>query len=65
MSCEYEARGLAQVNVTNSQIGALHTENNRERAINESLQNDVKMLREQLDRAEEIRKNQEIVINQQ
>lgn len=55
MSTEYEARGLSEVNVTNSQIAALHQENffnNRERGINETLQRDVEMLREQLTRAE-------------
>ena len=37
MSTEYEARGLSEVNVDNIQIAALHTENNRERTMNESL----------------------------
>ena len=36
MSVEYEGRGLKEVCVDNEQIGALHTENNREREINES-----------------------------
>ena len=56
MSTEYEARGLTEVCVDNEQIAALHTENNRERDVNESLQNDVEMLRAQLLRGEEIRK---------
>ena len=46
MSNEYEARGLAEVCVDNAQIAALHTENNRERSIIQSLQNDIDMLRE-------------------
>ena len=33
MSAEYEARGLSEVCVDNDQIAALHTENNRERAV--------------------------------
>ena len=37
MSTEYEARGLSSVCVENEQVGALHTENNRERSMNESL----------------------------
>ena len=37
MSSEYEARGLTAVCVDNEQIAALHTENNRERNVNESL----------------------------
>ena len=37
MSNEYEARGLLEVNVDNVQIAALHTENNRERTVNESM----------------------------
>ena len=36
MSVEYEARGLQEVCVDNAQIGALHTENNRERMVNSS-----------------------------
>ena len=65
MSAEYEARGLAEVNVDNEQIGALHTENNREREINESMQKDIEMLRAQLVRGEEIRKKQEVEIKVQ
>ena len=45
MSTEYAARGLSEVCVENEQVAALHTENNRERSINESLQRDVEMLR--------------------
>ena len=45
MSAEYEARGLSEVNVDNVQIGALHTENNRERKMNESMQRDIEMLK--------------------
>ena len=37
MSAEYEARGLSAVCVDNEQIAALHTENNRERSVIESL----------------------------
>ena len=37
MSAEYEARGLTAVCVENEQVAALHTENNRERTMNESL----------------------------
>ena len=37
MSAEYEARGLSEVCVDNEQIGALHTENNRERTVIQSL----------------------------
>ena len=47
MSKEYEARGLTKVCVDNAQVAALHTENNRERGINESLQTDIVKLREQ------------------
>ena len=64
MSKEYEARGLSEVNVTNAQVAALHQENNRERGVNETLQRDVEMLREQLARAEQIRKKQEIIIRE-
>ena len=60
MSVEYEARGLKEVCVDNSQIGALHTENNRERMINQSHQNDVKMLRDQLARTKDVRAKQDI-----
>jgi hypothetical protein len=35
MSIEYEARGLTEVCVDNEQIGALHSENNRERLVTE------------------------------
>ena len=59
MSTEYEARGLDQVNIDNVQVAALHTENNRERLINESLQKDVELLRAQLAKAEEVRVRQE------
>ena len=65
MSAEYEARGLAEVNVDNAQIGALHTENNRERKMNESMQKDIEMLKAQLVRAEEIRVKQESEILEQ
>ena len=58
MSTEYESRGLKLVNVDNQQIGALHTENNRERVVNETLMKDVELLRVQLARAEEIRTKQ-------
>ena len=59
MSTEYESRGLALVNVDNQQIGALHTENNRERVVNETLVKDVELLRAQLARAEEVRATQQ------
>ena len=59
MSTEYEARGLTEVNVDNAQIAALHTENNRERTMHQSLQKDLDLLRAQLARAEEIRVQQE------
>ena len=62
MSVEYENRGLCEVNVDNAQVAALHTENNREREINKSLQRDVDMLRAQLAKSEEIRAKQEIAI---
>ena len=55
MSAEYEARGLTEVCVDNEQIAGLHTENNRERTMNQSLQRDVEMLRAQLARGEQIR----------
>ena len=45
MSAEYEARGLSAVCVDNEQIAALHTENNRERSVIESLQKDVELLK--------------------
>ena len=44
MSAEYEARGLTSVIVENDQVAALHTENNRERTLVESLQKDVIIL---------------------
>ena len=59
MSAEYEARGLAEVNVDNLQVAALHTENNRERVVNQQLQKDLDLLRAQLARAEAIRVKQE------
>ena len=59
MSTEYAARGLNEVNVDNLQIAALHTENNRERKMHESIQDDLTLLRAQLVRAEEIRVQQE------
>ena len=65
MSTEYEARGLTAVCVDNEQIGALHTENNRERVINENLQKDVEMLSKQFEHGENIRKKQEIEIAEQ
>ena len=65
MSAEYEARGLAEVCVDNQQIGALHTENNRERQVNESRAADIQMLREQVARGEDIRKKQEAEIKEQ
>ena len=55
MSNEYEARGLSEVCVDNEQIAALHTENNRERAVIESLQKDIELLRGQLNHDAEIR----------
>ena len=45
MSKEYEARGLEQVKVDNDQVAAIHTENNRERTINQSLQKDIELLK--------------------
>ena len=45
MSTEYENRGLVQVNVDNQQVAAIHTENNRERNINESLLKDIELLK--------------------
>ena len=65
MSTEYEARGLTEVCVENAQVAALHTENNRERNINESLQKDVEMLRHQMAKSEEIRAKQETEIAEQ
>ena len=59
MSAEYEGRGLSEVNIDNDQVAALHTENNRERNINESLQKDIVMLRAQLVTAEQIRVREE------
>ena len=44
MSTEYEARGLSEVCVDNEQIAALHTENNRERAVILSLKKDIELL---------------------
>jgi len=65
MSVEYEGRGLKEVCVDNEQVGALHTENNRERMVNQSLQKDVEMLRSQLERNEEIRAKLESEIKEQ
>ena len=45
MSKEYEERGLEQVIVDNAQVAAIHTENNRERTINQSLQRDIELLK--------------------
>ena len=55
MSNEYEARGLSEVCVDNEQIAALHTENNRERTVIESLQKDLELLRGQINHDAEIR----------
>ena len=65
MSLEYQERGLKEVCVDNEQIGSLHTENNRERDINTSLQRDIEMLKAQLVKAEEVRARQEEEINEQ
>ena len=65
MSIEYEDRGLKEVCVDNEQIGSLHTENNREREINTSLQRDIEMLKAQLTKAEEVRARQEEEIKEQ
>ena len=65
MSKEYEDRGLTEVCVDNSQVQSLHTENNRERDINLSLQRDIEMLKAQLKRSEEIRVRQEEEILEQ
>jgi len=62
MSKEYEARGLTEVCVDNEQVAALHTENNRERTLNISRQQDIDMLREQYAKSEEIRHHQEAEI---
>ena len=55
MSSEYESRGLTEGNVEGLQAKAVQMELQRERAMNESLQRDVTMLRDQLKRAEELR----------
>ena len=55
MSSEYESRGLTEGNVEGLQAKAIQMELQRERAMNESLQRDVTMLRDQLKRAEELR----------
>ena len=65
MSMEYENRGLKEVCVDNEQIGSLHTENNREREMNLSMQRDIAMLKEQLAKAEEVRARQEEEIKEQ
>ena len=65
MSVEYEARGLKEVCVDNEQIGALHNENNRERQINHSHQQDIQMLRNQLARSEDVRAKQNSEILEQ
>ena len=64
ITADYEAGGLSMSNIENMQINSLHQENKRERLMNESLQKDVEMLREQLGRAEEIRMKQETVISE-
>ncbi len=56
MSVEYEGRGLKEVCVDNDQVAALHTENNRERLVNESKEKDIAMIRDRLARAEDIRR---------
>ena len=65
MSKEYEDRGLTEVCVDNGQVQSLHTENNRERDINVSLQRDIEMLKAQLTRSEQIRVRQEEEILEQ
>ena len=57
MSNHYEDRGLKEVCVDNVQVDSIHTENNRERSISQSLQKDIEMLKAQLARSEEIREN--------
>ena len=59
MSSEYESRGLTEGNVEQLQAKAIQMELGRERSMNESLQRDVEMLREQLRIAEELRGKQE------
>ena len=61
-SSEYESRGLNEGNVEGLQVKAVQMELQRERAMNESLQRDIKMLREQLKQAEEMRVQQEKAI---
>jgi len=51
--------------VDNEQIGALHTENNRERMVNDSKQMDIDMVRAQLSRSEDVRSKQEAEILEQ
>merc|ERR1719253_763776 len=65
MSVEYQDRGLQEVCVDNEQVAALHTENNRERRVNESHQQDIKMIRDQLARSEEVRAVQNAEILEQ
>ena len=61
-SSEYESRGLSESNVEGLQVKAVQMELQRERTMNESLQRDIKMLREQLRQAEEMRVQQERAI---
>ena len=53
---DFERQGLTGDNVGNLQIQAVKMELQRERSTNQSLQDDIKMLRDQLDQAENLRR---------
>ena len=55
MSSEYEARGLTEGNVEGLQVKAIQMELQRERAMNQSKDRDIQMLRDQLKVAEQLR----------
>ena len=58
MSSEYESQGLTANAVEGLNAKAVELELKRERAMNQSLQRDVEMLRKQLETAEKLRATQ-------
>ena len=64
MSSEYESQGLTAGAVESLNAKALQMELQRERAMNQSLQRDVEMLRDQLAIAEQLRARQETQISE-
>ena len=60
---DFYGRGLQEKEVEMDHLRTIAHEINRERLVSQGLQKDVKMLREQLSRAEEVREQQQAHIN--